>query len=122
MRDVRRKKGTLLPIEVSILIAGLELRARGSKQFHGFRVAKEIKGRDEAKRLTAYGTLYRALDRMAKAGLLASEWEDPLLAAHDGRPRRRHYEVTAAGEAALAQVPEDTRQAALDFTKGLAPS
>jgi DNA-binding PadR family transcriptional regulator len=116
---MRRKKGELLPIEVSILIVGLELRARGIHKFHGFGVAKEIKARDEAKRLAGYGTLYRALSRMAAAGLLASEWEDPTLAAERGRPPRKQYEVTAAGEAALAQVPERTRAAALEFATGL---
>jgi PadR family transcriptional regulator PadR len=116
---MRRKKGALIPIEVSVLMAGLELRAAGTAHFHGFRIAKEIKSRDEAKRLTGYGTLYRALDRMAKAGLLASEWEAPELAVEEGRPRRRLYEVTAAGETALAQVPEETRAAALGFATGM---
>ena len=116
---MRRKQGTLLPIEVSILLAGLELRTRGIGQFHGYGVAKEIKARDEAKRLAGYGTLYRALGRMAKAGLLAGEWEDPELAAKGGRPPRKLYEVTTAGEAALAQVPEETRAAALEFATGL---
>ncbi len=116
---MRRKNGTLLPIEVSILITGLELRARGIAEFHGFGLAKEIKAREEAKRFAAYGTLYRALARLAKAGLLAGTWEDPQLAANRGRPPRKLYEVTAAGEAALGQVPRETRQAALKFATGL---
>jgi PadR family transcriptional regulator, regulatory protein PadR len=39
---------------------------------------------------------------MEAAGLLTSSWEDPDLAAADGRPRRRLYQVTGAGERALA--------------------
>jgi hypothetical protein len=35
-------------------------------------------------------------------GYLASRWEDPMLAAADGRPRRRFYHTTAVGEQALA--------------------
>ena len=38
---------------------------------------------------------------MEKAGLLASRWEDPLIAAAQERPRRRLYQVSLAGERAL---------------------
>jgi DNA-binding PadR family transcriptional regulator len=98
----------LIPIEVSILEAGIELRLRGSAVFHGFMIAREIKEREAARLLAAHGTLYRALDRMQKAGLLESEWEDPAIAAEEQRPRRRLYRVTAAGEVSLtnARTPE----------------
>ncbi len=99
---MRRKAGSLVPIEASILEAGMELRLRGIDSFHGFLIAREIKDREEARLLTAHGTLYRALDRLARMGLLESEWEDPLVAAAESRPRRRFYWVTALGEAALA--------------------
>ena len=88
---------------MSILEAGIDLRLRGSMSFHGFFIAREIKNRQEARLLTAHGTLYRALDRLQRAGFLESEWEDPLVAASEGRPRRRFYWVTAAGEAALVR-------------------
>src|SRR5262245_58476435 len=98
---MRRKPGVLLPIEVSILEAGLLLRDRGRDEFHGFLVAKEMRERDAARRLTAHGTLYKALDRMERGGLLESRWEDPSIAAEGGRPRRRLYRVTGLGERAL---------------------
>jgi DNA-binding PadR family transcriptional regulator len=105
---MRRKAGSLVPLELSILEAGIELVVRGAPYFHGFLIAKEIKEREDARLLTAHGTLYKALDRMQKAGLLESEWEDPSTAAAQGRPRRRLYRVTMAGEAALAtaRAPE----------------
>ncbi len=103
---MRRKKGTLLPIEVSILDAGIDLAVRGIPQFHGFMLAKEIQDRDEAKTLTAHGTLYKALSRLEKFGYLESEWEDPVVAAQESRPRRRFYKVTPAGQAALAKALE----------------
>jgi DNA-binding PadR family transcriptional regulator len=108
---MRRKPGTLIPLELSILEAGIEMAVRGQPYFHGFLIAKRIKEREDARLLTAHGTLYRALDRMQKAGLLESQWEDPAMAAHKGRPRRRLYKVTTAGEAALAsaQVAEAKR-------------
>lgn len=120
---MRRKPGALLPIELSILETGIELRLRGMPLFYGFLIAKEIKERQEAKLLTAHGTLYKALDRMEKAGLLESRWEDPVIAAEQGRPRRRLYQVTVAGEAALASAR--TTEAAPSTSKlerGLAPS
>jgi DNA-binding PadR family transcriptional regulator len=94
---MRRKAGTLLPLEASILIAGLELG-----EFHGYSLARTIREHASARRLTAHGTLYKALGRMETAGLLASRWEDADRAAADGRPRRRLYEVTGAGARAVA--------------------
>lgn len=98
----RRKPGTLLPLELRILAAGLDLQ-RGGDPFHGFALAAELShdGTD-ARPLTAHGTLYKALGRLAEAGLLTAEWEDPAIAATEGRPRRRLYTVTADGVVALA--------------------
>jgi PadR family transcriptional regulator PadR len=101
---MRRKPGTLLPLELSILDAGLELRAAGSGEFHGYLIASVIRERDDQRSLTAHGTLYKALDRMRVAGLLESRWEDPTLAAAEERPRRRLYQLTAAGEAAAVSA------------------
>jgi DNA-binding PadR family transcriptional regulator len=39
--------------------------------------------------------------------LVESRWEDPQLAADDGRPRRRLYHVTALGERAALEAPEE---------------
>jgi PadR family transcriptional regulator PadR len=119
---MRRKRGTLLPIEEAILAAGIELRLAGTPEFHGFLVAKALREHDEARRLTAHGTLYKALDRLEKAGLLTSQWEDALLAADAGRPRRRLYTVTALGERALAQARAATGSAAPATRPGLEPS
>jgi PadR family transcriptional regulator PadR len=101
---VRRKTGALVPLEISILSAAVDLAARGAPRFHGFLLAKDLKERDGARSLTAHGTLYKALDRLEKAGLLASFWEDPNAAADENRPRRRFYIVTPAGERALASA------------------
>lgn len=100
---MRRKPGHLLPLEVSILDASLIMRSRGVGEFHGFLIAKEVKKQKDARLLTAYGTLYKALDRLAKAGFLDDRWEDPGIAAQEHRPLRRLYQITVAGEKALAQ-------------------
>lgn len=98
---MRRKDGGLVPLEVSILEAGLELARQGVPEAHGFLLARELRDREAARRLTAYGTLYKALERLDQRGYLASRWEDPVVAAADGRPRRRFYRLTLVGERAL---------------------
>jgi DNA-binding PadR family transcriptional regulator len=98
---MRRKADSLLPIELSILEAVIMLQVRGVPECHGFMIAKEMREREGARMLTAHGTLYKALDRLQQAGLLASRWEEPALAAAEGRPRRRLYHVTLSGESAL---------------------
>jgi PadR family transcriptional regulator PadR len=104
---MRRKKGTLIPIERSLLEAALDVHGRGEPEFHGYGIAREMRDRAGARRLTAHGTLYRALDRLEEAGLLASRWEDPLIAADEGRPRRRLYRLTASGQRAASAAPAE---------------
>ncbi len=94
---MRRKKGELIPVELSILAACLDLKSRGLEESHGFLIAKQISDQNGARMLTSHGTLYKALGRMEKAGLLKSNWEDPVAAAEQSRPRRRFYRITAQG-------------------------
>lgn len=106
-------------IEASILEAGLDLKRRAVSEFYGFLIASEMKEREGARLLTAYGTLYKALERMEERGWLSSRWEDPPIGAREGRPRRRLYEVTAAGQAALASVPQPSPKARSQYKPGL---
>jgi len=119
---MRRKEGALIPLEVSILEAAMDLRRRGLAEAHGFLLAKEMRDERHARRLTAYGTLYKALERLERAGYLESRWEDPLIAAHEGRPRRRFYQVTLAGEGALEQAVVGEREATLPRSAVVLPS
>ena len=99
----RRKPGTLLPLELQILAAALELRGDGHESFHGFGLAQILREQRGSRELTAHGTLYKALGRLEDRGLLASRWEDP--AAVEGRPRRRLYELTADGARIARDAP-----------------
>jgi DNA-binding PadR family transcriptional regulator len=101
---MRRKTGTLVPLEVDILAASAELRRSGQPEAHGYELAKVVRDVRDARRLTAYGTLYKALSRLERDGLLASRWEDPLAAAAASRPRRRFYRLTLEGEGALSDA------------------
>lgn len=99
---MRRRPGTLLDLEAAILEVLVE-SARDGHDLHGFAVAKSLADRNGAKRLTAHGTLYKALGRLDEGGLVESRWEDPAVAEAEGRPRRRLYRITSEGRVALSR-------------------
>ena len=101
---MRRKPGSIVSLERDILDAAMTLRGRGLVEAHGFLLAKTIGDGADAKRLTAYGSLYKALDRLERAWHLESRWEAPDYAAEAARPRRRFYRITATGERALSDA------------------
>ncbi len=101
---MRRKPGSLVPLERSICEAAFALRGSGVDEFHGYLIAKELADAADARLLTAYGTLYRALGRLEKMGILESRWEDPEIPARENRPGRRLYRMTAAGEAVVIEA------------------
>ena len=55
------------------------------------------------------GTIYPALRRLEGAGLVEGEWEEESRAQEEGRPARRNYRMTRAGESALAEAIERIR-------------
>ena len=101
---VRRRPGTLLPLEVDILVAAVAAQRRGQPRFHGFELAKALADAAGARSLTSHGTLYKALGRLEDRGLLTSQWEDPAIAESERRPRRRYYSLTDTGLAALGRA------------------
>jgi len=109
---MRRRPGTLLPLEAAIIDAALRLRQAGEAHFHGFGIAKVMADGEDAGTLTAHGTLYKALARLETAGLVQSDWEDAEEATAEGRPRRRLYSVTGTAQLALAQHRHESRPAA----------
>src|ERR1700693_5952083 len=99
MSPVRRREGKHIPLELAICEAASALRRRGTSQFHGYLIAKLMKQAADARLLTAYGTLYRALGRLEKMGLLESRWEDPEIAGRENRRGRRLYTLIGAADA-----------------------
>ena len=61
---------------------------------HGYAVIEALKARSGGKLALPEGTVYPALHRLERSGLLASDW------ANDGR-RRRVYRLTNRGEREL---------------------
>jgi DNA-binding PadR family transcriptional regulator len=102
---MRRKPGSLLPLEVEILEAALALQRGGEACFYGFGLARTLGERSGSRSLTAHGTLYKALGRLEEHGLLASRWEEPV----EGRPRRRLYALTGEGARAADRSPATAR-------------
>lgn len=100
----RRKPGSLLPLEIEILLAAAETQRQGHPAFHGFGLARTMREHRATRSLTAHGTLYKALARLEAFGMLVSRWEDQPAAA-GSRPRRRLYELTGEG----ARVAERAR-------------
>jgi DNA-binding PadR family transcriptional regulator len=120
---MRRKPGGLVPLEASILSAAAVMRSTDSREFYGYQLARRLADVSDHRLLTAYGTLYRALGRLERMGLLESHWEDPQLAASENRPGRRLYALTRKGLAAAraAQV-EASEKRILRKGRGMAPA
>jgi len=82
-----RLKGHLDLLLLSVLAAG---------PAHGYAIITALRARSEGTFDLPEGTVYPGLHRLEDAGLLASDWAET-----DGR-RRRIYQLTTRGEAALA--------------------
>ena len=102
---MRRKPGELVSFENELIGAAKKLRQLGFEEFYGFQIAKRIEESrlskiaqppSQLQRVRAFvgvGTLYRALDRLQKMGILQNRWEE--LPPGENRPRRRYYRLIA---------------------------
>jgi DNA-binding PadR family transcriptional regulator len=52
------------------------------------------------------GTVYPILRRLERRGILEGRWEEEEAARSEGRPQRRYYRLTPAGEASMVDVVE----------------
>lgn len=75
------------------------------REMYGYELVAEIRRRSEGVFDLAEGTVYPALRRLERQGLLRARWAD----APDG-PRRRYYAPTQAGERALAEGRSEWRR------------
>jgi len=83
---------------------------------HGYEVITRLRDRSDGAFELPEGTVYPALHRLEEAGLLASTWD-----VVSGR-RRRIYQLTAAGEAALAAEAKQWREFSGSMTRVLGAS
>ena len=63
------------------------------------------------------GTIYPALRRLEALQLVRSDWENAHAAHRQGRPRRRYYELTAAGRRRLGEAESRYRAVGRLFPK-----
>lgn len=87
-------KGHLDALILSVLSQG---------PLHGYAVIEALKARSGGKLALPEGTVYPALHRMERSGLLASEW------SQNGR-KRRVYRLTNRGERELGLRRERWRE------------
>src|SRR5262245_28451675 len=78
--------------------AALVLQAIHSGDGYGFSVM-EMTGLPS-------GTVYPAMRRLERDGLIRSQWERQSIADSEQRPPRRYYRLTRTGSAALAAAQE----------------
>jgi len=79
--------------DYALLLLGL----LGLREMYGYELVTELRERSAAAIDLPEGTVYPALRRLERDGLIAGRWVD----AASG-PRRRYYHLTTAGERALA--------------------
>ena len=99
---MRRKPGVLIPLEIEICLAAADLAAAGTREFHGYELAKQLARSGKRTALATHGTMYRALARLVEMGMVTDRWEDPQLAANERRPLRRLYSLTITGRRAAS--------------------
>src|SRR5262245_42286584 len=76
---------------------------------HGYAIAERLRARSDGAFNLPEGTLYPALHRLERSGLLSSRWVEV-----SGR-RRRIYQLTRKGERALTQQQGEWR----DFSRAV---
>ncbi|PWT79744.1 MAG: PadR family transcriptional regulator [Blastocatellia bacterium] len=87
-----------------LLLAAVQARPR-----HGYAIADALRTRSEGAFDLGEGTMYPALHRLERAGLLSSRWSEV-----NGR-RRRVYQLTPKGQRSLAKRQDEWR----DFARAV---
>lgn len=82
----------------------LVLSVLSAAPLHGYAIVSELRRRSDGELDMAEGTLYPALHRLERDGLLASAWSD------DAPRRRRVYRLTKRGAGALEGRRSEWRQ------------
>ena len=76
--------------------AAMILQAIHAGQVYGFSVM-EMTGLPS-------GTVYPAMRRLERDGLIVSKWEQQLIADAEQRPLRKYYKLTRMGQSALEAI------------------
>jgi transcriptional regulator len=82
---------------------GLILATLHAGPAHGYAIAQALRARSDGEFDLPEGTLYPALHRLERAGMVASEWST------EGGRRRRTYRLTRSGTKALSDRRNEWR-------------
>ena len=82
---------------------GLILATLQAGPAHGYAIAQTLRARSDGEFDLPEGTLYPALHRLERAGMVASEWST------EGGRRRRTYRLTRSGLKALSDRRNEWR-------------
>lgn len=108
----RRARPPILPGTLDLLI----LRTLLFGALHGHGIAKHIRQTSEDVLQVEHGSLYPALKRLEREGLISSEWEQ------DARGREmKFYRLTAAGREQLTWEESRWRQIVRAMSRMLRP-
>jgi len=77
----------------------------GQQPMYGYRILKELEGRSQGYFKFKEGTLYPALHRLERAGLLLGRWQ-----ALPGGRQRRYYHITEKGRSILVEKEVQWRE------------
>lgn len=91
------ERATLLQGTLELLI----LKIVSHEAMHGWGITQRIEHASRRVLLVNQGSLYPALERLARRGWLRSEWRTT-----ESNRRARYYEITAAGRRRLAVEEE----------------
>ena len=79
---------------------------------HGFGIGQRIEQMSEGVFKVTLGSLYPALQRLERGGLIDAEWR-----ASDNNRRARYYAITAKGERRLAAEQKDWARVSAAVTR-----
>lgn len=83
----------------------LILSLLSEKQMYGYQIVKEMRNRSSGYFRFKEGTLYPALHRLEKNGLVQGQWKE----AESGVPRR-YYAITPRGQQVLSERLDEWRR------------
>lgn len=95
------KTPDLEPRDMGLLLLGLISR----REMYGYELLAELRRQTDAVVDLPEGTVYPALRRLERQGLISGHWVEVGEA-----PRRRYYALTSDGERALASGRRDWRR------------
>ncbi len=90
----------------------LILKTLASTALHGYGIGQRIEHMSEGVFRITLGSLYPALQRLERSGLIDAEWK-----ASDNNRRARYYRITPAGRRRLAAEQKDWERIAAAVTR-----